>query len=89
MLELGPEAVALHRACGEAAAQAGIDVVLGVRGNGKAIVEGAASAGVAALYVETAEEAGAWLRSELREGDVALLKASRGVKLERALQELS
>jgi UDP-N-acetylmuramoyl-tripeptide--D-alanyl-D-alanine ligase len=39
--------------------------------------------------VETAEEAGAWLRSELREGDVALLKASRGVKLERALQELS
>ena len=34
----------------------------------------------------TPEEAGEWLERESREGDVVLLKASRGVKLERALE---
>ena len=32
MLELGPESAALHAACGKAAADAGIDIVAGVRG---------------------------------------------------------
>lgn len=89
MLELGPEAVALHRSCGEAAAAAAIDIVIGVRGNGIAIVEGAHSGGAHAIYLEDAEAAGAWLKQELREGDVALLKASRGVRLERALDALT
>jgi len=44
--------------------------------------------GVAAEFVETPELAGEWLRENLREGDVVLLKASRGVKLERALEVL-
>jgi UDP-N-acetylmuramoyl-tripeptide--D-alanyl-D-alanine ligase len=44
--------------------------------------------GVAAEFVETPEAAGEWLRENLREGDVVLLKASRGVKLERALEVL-
>ena len=35
----------------------------------------------------TPEEAGEWLARETREGDVVLLKASRGVKLERALEK--
>ena len=86
MLELGPEAANLHRACGEAAAHAGIDVVIGVRGNGKAIAEGA---GPGAVFFTTVDEAGAWLRSNIREGDVVLLKASRGVRLERALEGLT
>jgi len=42
---------------------------------------------VEAEFVETPEAAGAWLKENLREGDVALLKASRGVRLERALDE--
>ena len=88
MLELGPEAVALHRACGEAAARAGIDIVAGVRGNGQAIVDGAKTEGADAIFLPDAVEAGAWLKSILREGDVVLLKASRGVKLERALESL-
>jgi UDP-N-acetylmuramoyl-tripeptide--D-alanyl-D-alanine ligase len=85
MLELGPEAVALHRACGEAAAQAGIDIVVGVRGNAQAIVDGA---GGNAFFLPSAQDAGYWLKENLREGDVALLKASRGVKLEKALDAL-
>lgn len=86
MLELGPESPALHASCGRAAA--GLDVVVGVRGHAREIVEAAREAGVEAVFVETPEEAGAWLREHLRAGDAALLKASRGVRLERALEGL-
>lgn len=85
MLELGPESPRLHRECGEAAAASGIDLVLGVRGNAKYIVEGARQQGALALFVPTAEAAGEWLKAELRDGDAVLLKGSRGVGLERAL----
>ena len=54
----------------------------------KALAEGAAAAGSQARYVETPEEAGEWLARELRPGDAVLLKASRGVKLEKALEKL-
>ena len=88
MLELGSKAAELHKVCGEAAGSAGIDPVVGVRGNAAHIVEGAREAGVEALFVETPEAAGAWLAKHLQPGDVVLLKASRGVRLERALAEL-
>jgi UDP-N-acetylmuramoyl-tripeptide--D-alanyl-D-alanine ligase len=89
MLELGPEAAALHAACGKAAAGAGIDVVVGVRGNAVHIVEAARAGGAEALFVETPEAAGAWLREHLQLGDAVLMKASRGVRLERALTGLT
>jgi UDP-N-acetylmuramoyl-tripeptide--D-alanyl-D-alanine ligase len=88
MLELGPETAALHASCGEAAAAAGVDIVLGVRGNAAHIVDAAKLGGAEALFVETPEQAGAWLKRNLHEKDVVLLKASRGVRLERALNEL-
>lgn len=88
MLELGRESASLHADCGEAAAEADIDIVIGVRGNAAHIVEAAKLAGAEALFVETPELAGAWLKRNLREKDVVLLKASRGVRLERALDEL-
>jgi UDP-N-acetylmuramoyl-tripeptide--D-alanyl-D-alanine ligase len=86
MLELGPEGVELHRHCG--AAMAGMDIVLGVRGLAASLIEGAQSEGVEAKFVETPEAAGEWLRENLREGDVVLMKASRGVRLEKALTAL-
>jgi UDP-N-acetylmuramoyl-tripeptide--D-alanyl-D-alanine ligase len=86
MLELGAEGAALHRSCGEG--MAGVDFVVGVRGLAMELVDGARAAGVKAEFVETPEEAGEWLRANLREGDVVLLKASRGVRLERALEVL-
>ena len=89
MLELGPQGEALHREGGRRMAARGVDVVVGVRGLAAALVEGAAQGGTEALFFETPEEAGAWLKQNLREGDVALLKASRGVKLERALDSLA
>ncbi len=89
MLELGPEGAFLHAECGRAAAQAGIDIILGVRGLARELTTAAGAAGAEALFLNTPEEAGTWLRENLRSGDVVLLKASRGVRLERALDQLT
>jgi UDP-N-acetylmuramoyl-tripeptide--D-alanyl-D-alanine ligase len=86
MLELGPAAEESHRAAGRHAAMKKIDVLLGVRGQAQAMVEGARQAGALAEFVATPEQAGEWLARETRDGDVVLLKASRGVKLEKALE---
>jgi UDP-N-acetylmuramoyl-tripeptide--D-alanyl-D-alanine ligase len=86
MLELGPAGEELHRRSGRHMAEKKIDVLLGVRGLAAPMVEAASQAGMQAKFVATPEEAGEWLVKETREGDVVLLKASRGVKLERALE---
>jgi UDP-N-acetylmuramoyl-tripeptide--D-alanyl-D-alanine ligase len=88
MLELGPAAEALHRECGKHAAEKKIDMVIGVRGMARAVAEAACGSGTQAQFVETPEQAGEWLARNLRPGDAVLLKASRGVKLERALEML-
>ena len=89
MLELGPEGASLHEQCGTEAAAKGVDIVVGVRGLAERLVH-TASAGeaVEGVFVETPEEAGAWMRENVRAGDAVLLKASRGVRLERALTSL-
>ena len=76
----------MHRAAGQHIAEKKIDVLIGVRGLAQAMVEGARQPGTEALYVATPEEAGEWLARETRDGDIVLLKASRGVKLEKALE---
>jgi UDP-N-acetylmuramoyl-tripeptide--D-alanyl-D-alanine ligase len=86
MLELGPAEEELHRQAGGHIAAKKIDVLLGVRGPAQAMVEAAQRAGMRAEFVSTPEEAGEWLAREARDGDVVLLKASRGVKLEKALE---
>jgi len=86
MLELGPAGEEMHRAAGRHAAERKIDVLLGVRGLAQAMVEGAKLSGAKAEFVATPEEAGEWLARDTRDGDVVLLKASRGVKLEKALE---
>jgi UDP-N-acetylmuramoyl-tripeptide--D-alanyl-D-alanine ligase len=91
MLELGPSGDELHRAAGryigeKKIGEKKIDVLIGVRGLAQAMVEGARQTGALAEFVATPEEAGAWLARETRPGDVVLLKASRGVKLEKALE---
>jgi UDP-N-acetylmuramoyl-tripeptide--D-alanyl-D-alanine ligase len=86
MLELGPAGEALHREAGSHMGEKKIDVLIGVRGLAHALVDGGKQAGMRAEFVATPEEAGEWLARETRDGDVVLLKASRGVKLERALE---
>ncbi len=87
MRELGPAGEEMQREAGRHAAEKKIDVLVGVRGLAQAMVEGARQAGTQAEFVATPEEAGEWLARETREGDVVLLKASRGVKLEKALEK--
>lgn len=86
MLELGPTGEAMHRESGQHAAEKKIDVVIGVRGLARALAEGACGGGSQSQFLETPEQAGEWLARELRPGDAVLLKASRGVKLEKALE---
>jgi len=88
MLELGPESAALHAACGKAAADAGIDVVVGVRGHAAHIVDAAKQGSTETAYFDSPEDAGRWLRENIQPGDVVLLKGSRGVKLEQVLDAL-
>jgi UDP-N-acetylmuramoyl-tripeptide--D-alanyl-D-alanine ligase len=86
MLELGPAGEEMHRQSGKHIAANKIDFLLGVRGLAQPMVEAALQAGARAEFLPSAEEAGEWLAREARDGDVILLKASRGVKLEKALE---
>jgi UDP-N-acetylmuramoyl-tripeptide--D-alanyl-D-alanine ligase len=86
MLELGPAGEEMHRLAGQHIAEEKIDVLLGVRGLALTMVESAKRAGIRAEFVLDSEQAGEWLAREARDGDVILLKASRGVKLEKALE---
>src|ERR1035437_9748873 len=70
MLELGATGEQLHRECGRYMAGSKLDLLLGVRGLAKPMVEAARGAGLKAELVSTPEEAGEWLARDTREGDV-------------------
>ncbi len=86
MLEMGEQGPALHIACGRAAAEAGLDLVVAVQGNAEHLATAACASGVPAVFLRDAETAGEWLAQNLRAGDVVLVKGSRGVHLERAIE---
>jgi UDP-N-acetylmuramoyl-tripeptide--D-alanyl-D-alanine ligase len=86
MLELGEQAISLHVSCGVAAAEAGLDLVAGVQGNAVHLAAAACAGGVASLFLASADEAGDWLKQTMKSGDVVLVKGSRGVHLERAIE---
>ena len=88
MLELGEASLSLHREIGRRVAAIRPGWLIGVQGNAQAMVEEAVRSGLPAeqaRFFPTAEEAGKFLAGELAGGDVVLLKASRGVALEKAL----
>ncbi|MBV9759697.1 MAG: UDP-N-acetylmuramoyl-tripeptide--D-alanyl-D-alanine ligase [Acidobacteriaceae bacterium] len=87
MLELGRLAESLHRDLGNYVASAGVDVLVGVGGVSRSMVEEAKRAGMthAAFFFENPEEAGQFLREFARPGDAILFKGSRGAHIERAL----
>ncbi|MFZ0295859.1 MAG: UDP-N-acetylmuramoyl-tripeptide--D-alanyl-D-alanine ligase [Candidatus Sulfotelmatobacter sp.] len=86
MLELGPAGEQMHRSAGRYIAEKKIDLLIGVRGLAESMVDAARQAGVQSEFLTSPEQAGEWLARETRDGDVVLLKASRGVKLEKALE---
>jgi UDP-N-acetylmuramoyl-tripeptide--D-alanyl-D-alanine ligase len=86
MLELGAESTVLHARCGRAAARAGIDVLVTVGGDAaRALGEGAIAAGLDRAHVRhlaTSADAAPVVASLVQQGDLVLVKGSRGVKLE-------
>jgi UDP-N-acetylmuramoyl-tripeptide--D-alanyl-D-alanine ligase len=90
MLELGEQELQFHRDAGRQIPRS-IDMVVGVGRRSKTLLDGAREAGFAeeALHhFENAEAAGAFLREQVREGDLVLLKGSRGVGLDKAVAML-
>jgi UDP-N-acetylmuramoyl-tripeptide--D-alanyl-D-alanine ligase len=91
MLELGPTGPALHRERGRALAGR-VDVVVGVGPLAAEIVEGAREAGIPAgslHHFASTPDALRALDGLVRAGDVVLVKASRGVRLEAVVDALA
>jgi UDP-N-acetylmuramoyl-tripeptide--D-alanyl-D-alanine ligase len=90
MLELGHWAEPLHRDVGNYAAMCGIDVLVGIRGATRHMLDAAKRAGLpagAALFFDDPADAGRALRELAQPGDAILFKGSRGVHVERALEQ--
>lgn len=89
MLELGAQGAQLHRQCGREIAAMNIDLLIGVRGLAKELVEGALKVNAGqAVFSETPEEASEKLIAEIHPGDLVLVKGSRGVRTERVIEKL-
>ena len=89
MLELGPDEVRLHRDTGRKIAGSGVNMLIGVRGLGKELVEGAVEGGLAnASFAENSDAAADIVSGMVEEGDLILVKGSRGVRTERVVSRL-
>ncbi|HET6205004.1 MAG TPA: UDP-N-acetylmuramoyl-tripeptide--D-alanyl-D-alanine ligase [Planctomycetota bacterium] len=85
MLELGESAPSLHAEVGAAVARAGIDLFIGVGREARGAVEAALAEGLpakGALALEDTPSAVAIVPELLRDGDLVLVKGSRGMELE-------
>ncbi|MBA2341070.1 MAG: UDP-N-acetylmuramoyl-tripeptide--D-alanyl-D-alanine ligase [Pyrinomonadaceae bacterium] len=92
MLELGPEAGAMHRDTGREIGRAGVDFLWGVRGHAHEFLQGAREAGMSderMQFFEDSEAAGSALIEWAQAGDLILVKGSRGVKTDRVVKMLS
>ena len=89
MLELGPDEVLMHRDAGKEIARSGINMLWGVRGLGKEIVAGANDEGLTATrFFDSSDEVAEELIKEVREGDLILVKGSRGVATDKIVKQL-
>jgi UDP-N-acetylmuramoyl-tripeptide--D-alanyl-D-alanine ligase len=86
MRELGEEAHRFHEEVGARAADAGVEVLVAV---GEHAADYARGFGAPAEQAPDAEAAAGLAAGLVRPGDVVLVKASRGVGLERVTEELS
>ena len=91
MLELGEDAeLQFHRDSGKAIPRE-IDTVIGVGRRSQALLDGAREAGFAddkLHHFDDAKGAGEFLKTFIREGDLVLIKASRGIGLDKIVTML-
>lgn len=89
MLELGPFAPALHSGVGEYLGKSKIDCLVAVGEMAKHIADGARDSGVPEVYYCTdKDEAKELLDTVIRPDSTILVKASRGMQLEKLTQKL-
>jgi UDP-N-acetylmuramoyl-tripeptide--D-alanyl-D-alanine ligase len=91
MLELGPRSEQYHRECGSLAARSRLDVIVGVKGQAQFLISESRARGYdnsRAIFFENVDEAGEWLSRNVRAKDLILVKGSRGVKTELAIETL-
>jgi UDP-N-acetylmuramoyl-tripeptide--D-alanyl-D-alanine ligase len=91
MLELGEKEFDYHRDAGRAIPRS-IDVVIGVGKRSRALLEGAAEAGFVngnRHHFDDASGAAEFLKTFIRPGDLVLIKASRGIGLDRTVNLLT
>ena len=92
MRELGDGALALHVACGRAAAAAGVDELVAIGGSAaRGFVEGARAGGMSPDHVhlfETSAIAAPVVATLVRAGDLVLVKGSRGTRTDLVSDQL-
>jgi UDP-N-acetylmuramoyl-tripeptide--D-alanyl-D-alanine ligase len=92
MLELGEFSVVAHRSLGQFIARAGVDLLYACGEFAGEIIVGAMEAGMQAervLRCDGPDEIAASLKYILGDGDILLVKGSRGMRMERIVQLLS
>jgi len=91
MLEIGDYSAEGHRLVGERVAKNEIDCLVAVGDKARGFIEGAREAGLddGALFAfDTPEEAGDFLVSRLKAGDVILVKGSQGARMEKTVKKI-
>ena len=89
MLELGRWSESLHRDVGRYVAECGIDLLVGIRGAARHMVDETIRSGLpagAAFFFDDPVSAGEQLRKLAQPGDAMLFKGSRGTRVELALE---
>ena len=89
MLELGEKELDYHRDAGKAIPKS-VDAVIGVGKRSKTLLDGAREAGRANLHhFDNAEAAAGFLKGFIKDGDLVLIKASRGIGLDKIVTALT
>ena len=91
MLELGADELALHRRIGERAAELGLHLLVTVGERARSTAAAARQAGMVAGRVracDSTDEAADLAAAAAAPGDLVLVKASRGMRLERVVARL-
>ena len=92
MLELGQETGGMHRDVGQFLAEQGLSRLIACGTLGRNIAEGARQGGMAESKIDEVVDAAAaadHLKRIVRQGDVVLVKASRGMKMEQVVHALT
>ena len=90
MLELGENERAIHAETGAKLAASGIDLLIGVRGLAQEMTDSAKAHGLnETRFYTSSDEAGEFLASEIKAGDLVLVKGSRGVRTEKIIEKLT